>query len=159
MSEIGPNKERNDGNGDGNASCQKPRQCQDNAAAAKAYKDLTGQSSQITGQDLPSVIARVIEYLVYLGDTTYQRPIDDNDAIQDSLIELNKQAPIPGNPDPQIFNLMANDNHKSCLTSLDGILQGMFGKRPHFDGSTDETHYFVAYIKAMGSSRFSSKKP
>ncbi len=131
-----------------------------NKAAETAYLNLTGKPAPV-GNDLANLIQIVVAYLSTLGDTTYQPPPDDNAAIEDSLKRLNAQTPIPGNPDPSILAVMGNNNHKSCLTSLDGYLQGRFGKPPKYDGSNDETHYFVAYLKALGDTAppGSKKKP
>jgi hypothetical protein len=120
-----------------------------NKAAEGAYQNLTGQPAPV-GNDLANLIKIAVAYLGTLGDTTYQPPTDPNAAIEDSLKRLNQWTPIPGKPDSKILAVMVSANHKACLTSLDGYLQSRFGKPPKYDGSDEETHYFVAYLNALG---------
>ena len=138
-----------------------------NDSAADAYFNQTGKHSAINGRTtLKHLLARLEEYLVFLGDP-YQVPgtTDDNDALLTYLwrvsrfFETTTNANYPGDPDRRIVDVMENGNHKSCIVLLDSILQGIFasktklflpGDRPPFTGGT-ETSYFVEYVDAIGN--------
>jgi hypothetical protein len=137
-----------------------------NQSAAAAYLKQQHKPSQFTGDTLRDLSNRAVEWLGDLGGK-FQPPANDNDAIDQCLQELAKQlnkithSHLTGSPDPDIYKVMVNANHKSCLVSLDAILQGAYaynggqsfqpGKRPKYDGIKDETGYFCAYLDAIGA--------